>query len=91
VRGWREQLGLPILEGLSHGSRIVTASETGLAPDLSRDGHFVIAQASPEVLKTALLRSMEEEADTKTIPAPGVETARGTLIRVLLGEEDKSR
>jgi glycosyltransferase involved in cell wall biosynthesis len=28
---WREQVGLPIVEGLAHGCEVVTTSETGLA------------------------------------------------------------
>ncbi|MDL5154459.1 glycosyltransferase family 4 protein [Actinomycetospora termitidis] len=32
--GWREQIGLPLVEGLAHGCRVVTTTETGLADDL---------------------------------------------------------
>ena len=39
---WREQVGLPIVEGLSHGCRIVTSSGTGLASWLRRNGHVII-------------------------------------------------
>jgi glycosyltransferase involved in cell wall biosynthesis len=35
---WREQIGLPIVEGLAHGCRVVTTSETGLASWLSEKG-----------------------------------------------------
>jgi hypothetical protein len=34
LRRWREQIGLPLVEGLAHGCRVVTTSETGLAEDL---------------------------------------------------------
>jgi glycosyltransferase involved in cell wall biosynthesis len=40
---WREQIGLPIQEGLGHGCEIVTTTETGLAGWLSRHGHAVLA------------------------------------------------
>jgi glycosyltransferase involved in cell wall biosynthesis len=43
---WREQIGLPILEGLSHGCEIVTTSETGLATWLAGHGHAVVAPDS---------------------------------------------
>jgi glycosyltransferase involved in cell wall biosynthesis len=43
---WREQIGLPILEGLSHGCEIVTTSETGLAAWLAGHGHAVVAPDS---------------------------------------------
>ena len=39
---WREQVGLPIVEGLAHGCSIVTTSETGLASWLAENGHSVI-------------------------------------------------
>lgn len=40
---WREQVGLPIVEGLSYGCTIVTTTETGLADWLVEHGHRVIA------------------------------------------------
>ena len=43
---WREQIGLPILEGLSHGCEIVTTSETGLARWLAGHEHGVVAPAA---------------------------------------------
>ena len=39
---WREQVGLPIVEGLSHGLTIVTTEETGLAEWLEENGHHVV-------------------------------------------------
>jgi len=39
---WREQIGLPIEEGLSQGLTIVTTDQTGLAAWLRETGHFVI-------------------------------------------------
>lgn len=43
---WREQVGLPIVEGLSYGCTVVTTTETGLAPWLSEHGHVVLAPGS---------------------------------------------
>lgn len=39
---WREQIGLPIHEGLLNGLTIVTTDETGLAEWLSARGHHVV-------------------------------------------------
>jgi glycosyltransferase involved in cell wall biosynthesis len=43
----REQIGLPILEGLGHGCEIVATSETGIAQWLSDHGHSVVAPDAP--------------------------------------------
>ncbi|MTD12749.1 glycosyltransferase [Nakamurella sp. YIM 132087] len=42
VGAWREQVGLPITEGLSHGARILATEQTGLAPWLAAHGHVVV-------------------------------------------------
>jgi glycosyltransferase involved in cell wall biosynthesis len=39
---WREQVGLPILEGLSFGLTVITTSETGIADGLRENGHIVL-------------------------------------------------
>ncbi|MGN7797578.1 glycosyltransferase family 4 protein [Leifsonia sp. 22587] len=44
---WREQVGLPIVEALAHGGRIVTSSETGLADWLEQNGHVVLDPSAP--------------------------------------------
>ncbi|WP_082486558.1 glycosyltransferase family 4 protein [Frigoribacterium sp. Leaf186] len=57
---WREQVGLPIVEGLSHGCTVVTTTETGLADWLTRHGHVVAADAaSPEVLAAAIVEALD--------------------------------
>ncbi|NMO93883.1 glycosyltransferase [Actinomycetospora sp. TBRC 11914] len=45
LRRWREQIGLPLVEGLAHGCRVVTTTETGLADDL-RD-HPLVTLTTP--------------------------------------------
>jgi len=40
---WREQVGLPIVEGLSVGCEIVTTTETGIADWLEGNGHRVLS------------------------------------------------
>lgn len=41
--GWREQVGLPIVEALAQGCSIVASTETGLADWLAGHGHQVVA------------------------------------------------
>jgi glycosyltransferase involved in cell wall biosynthesis len=56
---WREQVGLPIVEGLASGCSIVTTSETGLASWLAEHGHAVIAPGSPpDVLAGAIVEQL---------------------------------
>jgi glycosyltransferase involved in cell wall biosynthesis len=43
---WREQVGLPIVEGLANGCLIVTTTETGIADWLARHGHWVLPEPS---------------------------------------------
>ncbi len=56
---WREQVGLPIVEGLAHGCTVVTTSETGLAGWLAGHGHTVIdPDAGPEDTATAIVAAL---------------------------------
>jgi glycosyltransferase involved in cell wall biosynthesis len=58
---WREQIGLPILEGLAHGCEIVTTTETGLADWLAANGHAVVApECGTEVLAATVLRAVDD-------------------------------
>jgi glycosyltransferase involved in cell wall biosynthesis len=71
---WREQVGLPIVEGLSHGCAIVATTETGLAHWLTDHGHGVLdTPTTPEALADALalaLTSGPQPADiTASLPA----------------------
>ncbi|RKR72940.1 glycosyltransferase family 4 protein [Frondihabitans australicus] len=57
---WREQIGLPIVEALSHGCRVVATDETGLASWLRESGHRISEPAtSPEALAAAIVASLE--------------------------------
>ncbi|SNR41498.1 glycosyltransferase [Blastococcus mobilis] len=44
---WREQVGLPLLEGLAHGCEVVTTDETGIAGWLAEHGHTVVPAHAP--------------------------------------------
>lgn len=56
---WREQVGLPIVEGLAHGCSIVTTTETGLATWLAEFGHSVLSpRCSSSLLAEALVQKL---------------------------------
>lgn len=56
---WREQVGLPIVEGLAHGCSIVTTTETGLSDWLVDQGHAVVsAQATAQDLADAICKAI---------------------------------
>jgi glycosyltransferase involved in cell wall biosynthesis len=69
--GWREQVGLPIVEGLAHGCRVVTTDQTGLAGWLREHadrGHRVVpAGGSGADLAAAVLAALT----TPTGDGPG--------------------
>ena len=72
-RYWREQVGLPILEGLSHGCSVVTTEDTGLADWLKNHGHRVLPNRhTAEDLSSSLIDALREERDalniTKDLP-----------------------
>ncbi|TFD69794.1 glycosyltransferase family 4 protein [Cryobacterium ruanii] len=57
---WREQVGLPIVEGLAHGCAIVTTTETGLATWLQKHGHAVVAPGcTPQQLADAVVHALQ--------------------------------
>lgn len=73
VGDWREQVGLPIVEGLAHGCRIVTTSESGIAGWLQDHGHLVLApdtEAIPgaEALAAAAQRTPDRAAVLAALP-----------------------
>ncbi|NRD08062.1 glycosyltransferase [Rathayibacter agropyri] len=68
---WREQIGLPIKEGLSFGLTVVTTQQTGLANWLEDRGHTVIPidndpQQFNHLLADALINALD-------VPLPRVE------------------
>lgn len=57
---WREQVGLPIVEGLSSGCSIVTTTETGIADWLAEHGHAVLpADADAAALADAIVSQLD--------------------------------
>lgn len=65
---WREQVGLPIVEGLSHGCTIITTTETGLADWLRQHGHGVTADAaSSSELAAVLVARLDAPVDRAAV------------------------
>ncbi|MBD8059617.1 glycosyltransferase family 4 protein [Cellulomonas sp. JH27-2] len=57
---WREQVGLPIVEGLAHGCTVVTTEETGLAAWLSEHGHHVTPESvAPADLAASIVGALD--------------------------------
>ncbi|MBO3100536.1 glycosyltransferase [Cellulomonas fengjieae] len=70
---WREQVGLPIVEGLQHGCTVVTSEQTGLAEWLLAHGHHVAPSSTgaaglAAALGAALLRPRDREAVLADLP-----------------------
>ncbi|MDQ1583764.1 MAG: hypothetical protein QOF36_1818 [Microbacteriaceae bacterium] len=67
---WREQVGLPIVEGLAHGCSIVTTTETGIAGWLAEQGHGVVDPGcSAKELAASILHQLERGASAHSILA----------------------
>ena len=68
IRGWREQVGLPIVEGLSFGCRVVTTRDTGLADWLAQNGHVVLdAPTTPQDLARGIVRGIDASGPGQNI------------------------
>ncbi|RIJ76901.1 glycosyltransferase family 1 protein [Nakamurella silvestris] len=60
---WREQVGLPILEGLAHGCEVVTTTETGIADWLRDNGHQVLPPTAGDTATTRTLAAAAARPD----------------------------
>lgn len=72
-RGWREQVGLPLVEGLAHGCTVVTTKETGIADWLGSHGHQTVpaqdaAAQLPKILTHAIRNPIEPETVLGSLP-----------------------
>jgi glycosyltransferase involved in cell wall biosynthesis len=67
---WREQVGLPIVEGLTNGCTIVTTTETGLASWLDAHGHHVVPRPGDSgLLAAAIIAALAEPLDPELVGA----------------------
>ena len=85
---WREQVGLPIVEGLSVGCEIVTTDETGLAEWLERHGHRVLVTPTPvSLFAEAVIAALRDDRGPAQILAtlPTVDGRRAAEDWLLAG------
>jgi glycosyltransferase involved in cell wall biosynthesis len=67
---WREQVGLPIVEGLEQGCRVVATTETGLSGWLAAHGHAVVAvPTDPADLAAAIVDQLKTPDDPSAVLA----------------------
>jgi glycosyltransferase involved in cell wall biosynthesis len=67
---WREQVGLPIVEGLAHGCAVLASTETGLADWLAEHGHDVLAPGVPPAeLAGRIVASLERARPVASVLA----------------------
>jgi len=65
---WREQVGLPILEGLAEGCEVVATTETGIAAWLASNQHHVLdPQASREQVVAAIVSAIGRERSAQDV------------------------
>lgn len=66
---WREQVGLPLVEGLAHGCRVISTTESGLADWLRENGYSVLdAPTQPIDIADAICAELEGLAAAPTSP-----------------------
>lgn len=68
-RGWREQVGLPIVEALSHGCEVVTTDQTGLASWLQDHEHEVVPPLEPTPAAEAIVRALRSAREPGAVLA----------------------
>lgn len=68
--GWREQVGLPICEGLAHGAAIVASTQTGLTHWLAEHGHTVLdPSARPRDWADAVAQALRQDRERSAVIA----------------------
>jgi glycosyltransferase involved in cell wall biosynthesis len=67
---WREQVGLPLVEGLSHGCLVVASEQTGIADWLTDHGHQVVdTGAGIQALAAAVVTSLRSTRSPASVVA----------------------
>jgi len=68
AKRWREQIGLPILEGLSSGLEIISSDESGISPWLREHGHRVAAiGATPDSIAELIIQALVSKRSREDI------------------------
>ncbi|MDV8055962.1 glycosyltransferase [Rhodococcus sp. IEGM 1343] len=76
---WREQIGLPNMEGLAHGCVVASTDQTGYAGWLREHGHIVVEQSfDVDALASAVVSALHGRSRvfeiTASLPASAVRT-----------------
>lgn len=67
---WREQVGLPLVEGLAHGCAVLASTETGLADWLATHGHAVLDPgAAPHEFASEIVKLLAARRSTESVLA----------------------
>lgn len=74
VPRWREQIGLPIMEGLAHGCEIISTDQTGYAEWLEINGHIVTEEKIDytdlaDRVREMISNSRDPQEIIKTLPS----------------------
>lgn len=68
AEGWREQMGLPLVDGIAHGCTVVATEQTGIASWLERSGHKVVqSDGPPEDHAAAMIDALDNPLPPATI------------------------
>lgn len=79
VPGWREQIGLSIVEGLAHGCHVIATEETGLADGLRSAGHTLLPAGDGDALSAALASALPLLPPDKVLPSAQDDSRRRAL------------
>jgi glycosyltransferase involved in cell wall biosynthesis len=67
VPGWREQVGLPLLEGAAHGCRLLCTDSSGAADGVAASGGAVVRSGDVRALTLALAKVTSSPAGKATL------------------------
>lgn len=88
---WREQVGLPIVEALSHGCIVITTEQTGLSSWLEQHGHQIVGSAAtPAEVAEAIIIGVESRKSTADLLADLPAVDGRTAADAWLFEDQKS-
>nr|WP_277351854.1 glycosyltransferase [Arthrobacter sp. SF27] len=91
--GWKEQVGLPIVEGLSAGCEIVTSDETGIRDWLATHEHNVVPVTAqiPEIAEATVRALTSERGPADIVGHLPTEDGRRTADSLIFASnQDKS-